>query len=167
MTSTTGSQISEARQEACRTISERIVAERQRQRDEDLIDNVIRSGDVVLARYEHNSNELGLLLGMKRFKKCQVEYEQSEKMVRQLLDLEMRVRGVCDYQDAQILLESYEGDMQRILSIPANWHETGAEDALLEELTSGRVQEYVAGLLVGRQEKRSHSPESRSSPRCP
>jgi hypothetical protein len=63
---------------------------------------------MVLARYKHNSNERGLLLGMKQYKKSQAEYERSVKTVRQLSDLEKRLRVFVT-----------TSDMQRIHSIPA------------------------------------------------
>jgi dGTP triphosphohydrolase len=148
MRSTVESQLRDETDAACGAIREHIAAERRRQREEVLIDDVIRDGEIVLARYEHNSNERGLLLGMKRYKKSQAEYERSVKIVRQLSDLEKRLRSVRDYQIAQRLLETYESDMQQILSIPTDWPGTEAlETSLLDELTSGRVQDYVAGLV--------------------
>jgi hypothetical protein len=134
---------------ACCAIREQIEVELHRQRDESLIEQVIRDGEIALARYEQNSNETSLLLGMRRYKKSQAEYERSVAIVRQLTHLEQRVRNARMYQDNQRLLGGCQDEMQRILAISTNFQESASlEASLLEELASGRVQEYVASLIT-------------------
>jgi hypothetical protein len=158
MRSTLESQLGDEMRAARCSIRDQIDAELHRQRDQALIEQVIRDGEISLARYEHNSSETSLLLGMKRYEKSRAEYERSVTIVRQLSDLEKRVRRASNYHDAQRLLEGYQDEVQRILGISVDFQESGSrEQSLLEELASGRVQDYVAS-LIDRQARRQTRP---------
>jgi hypothetical protein len=138
-------------EEACGTIQRHIIAERYRQKEGNLIEDVIKDGEIALARYEYNCSGCGTILGMKRYKKSQKEYERSVTIVRQLQDLETKIRQIEHYEDHDGLLEGYEREIKRILGEIGNFQETiDSERELLEELASGKVQAYIT-MLAGNQ----------------
>jgi hypothetical protein len=140
-------QLREDIEQACYDIRRHIDSELSRQRDENLINYVILDGEIALARYEHHSVERGAILGMKRYMKSKAEYERSLAIVRQLQDLEEKIRCIEDYSDQSRLLEKYEGVIRRILDTPTTQQETADLDRdLLDELSSGKVQAYITSL---------------------
>jgi hypothetical protein len=144
-------QLNDDIEEACGTIQRHIIAERYRQQEGNLIEDVIKDGEIALARHEYNCSGCGTILGMKRYKKSQKEFERSVNIVRQLQDLETRIRQIEYYEDHGGLLEGYEGEINRILGEVRNFQETiDSERELLEELASGRVQAYIT-MLAGNQ----------------
>jgi hypothetical protein len=138
--------INKETEESFSVIQRCIDLEFRRRRDEYLMESVVRAGQLALARYEQNSCGCAVILGLIRYKKCQAEYERSNRIVEQLQQLMANLTSARDYETQARLLEAYDDEVKRIFGMPGNIARE-QEHELFDELTSGKVEAYIATIL--------------------